>query len=76
MSIKEVDNEYNKLVQDPIKFSKQYFKKNENWWFYSKKDIKQRIYNVIMYKNSFGMDYAVPGTLGGLGQNYVQPNLP
>lgn len=23
----------------------------------------------------FGMDYATPGVLGGLGQGYVQPNL-
>ena len=23
----------------------------------------------------FGMDYAVPGVLGGLGEGYVQPNL-
>lgn len=26
-------------------------------------------------KNSFGMDYAVPGVLGGLGQGYSNPNL-
>lgn len=26
-------------------------------------------------KMNFGMDYATPGQLGGLGQGYVQPNL-
>lgn len=25
--------------------------------------------------SQFGMDYATPGVLGGLGQGYVQPNL-
>ncbi len=25
--------------------------------------------------DNFGMDYAVPGSLGGLGQGYVQPSL-
>jgi hypothetical protein len=25
--------------------------------------------------NRFGMDYAVPGVMGGLGQGYVQPNM-
>lgn len=26
-------------------------------------------------RSNFGMDYATPGQLGGLGQGYVQPNL-
>ena len=29
----------------------------------------------VTNKQGFGMDYATPGQLGGLGQGYVQPNL-
>jgi hypothetical protein len=29
----------------------------------------------MKYRSSFGMDYATPGVLGGLGGGYVQPNL-
>jgi hypothetical protein len=29
----------------------------------------------LQLRSSFGMDYATPGVLGGLGQGYVQPNL-
>jgi hypothetical protein len=27
------------------------------------------------HKNSFGMDYASPGVLGGIGEGYVQPSM-
>lgn len=36
--------------------------------FFTKKTCCSKIDN-------FGMDYAVPGSLGGLGQGYVQPSL-
>lgn len=79
---------YANLLRDPDHYGKMYFKKNEEWWFYSLPKIMNRILRKLvpkkMYKRlkyperqlDFGMDYAVPGTLGGLGQSYVQPNLP
>lgn len=31
--------------------------------------------NLVNSRNEFGMDYSVPGVLGGLGGTYVQPNI-
>ena len=38
-------------------------------------DWKKYLDDQNLRKSSFGMDYATPGQLGGLGQGYVQPNL-
>lgn len=36
---------------------------------------KGRKVYVKRHRSSFGMDYAVPGVLGGLGQGYVDPDM-
>ncbi len=43
--------------------------------YYKKNGRKVYVKNKHTKKSSFGMDYAVPGVLGGLGQGYVQPSL-
>lgn len=43
--------------------------------YYKKNGRKVYVKNKHTKKSSFGMDYAAPGVLGGLGQGYVQPSL-